>query len=266
MSLEGFLMIKINGLYENLDYQETLESFNKSSDSNKWRLFKDIHLVMSNNKCPICECSLDNPIRRNSRNGSILLEATIDHYRPKDSTLYPLLKYDHKNYLLMCSDCNNAYKGNQFPLHSSTPNRNISARCTDEISDERPLITNPIRDDIFELFQLVFRLTPSGRKVLELMPRHDSGYLNEKARETIRVFSLGLCEDPTHVHSSQDVQNCRISLLNSHFTKFKTFLDAIRAKDIEKAKREYDKNKLNDYGFCEFIKKDLYKDLIPNLE
>ena len=169
----------------------------------------------------MCECNLNNSLQRTSSNGTTIISATIDHYRPKDSTLYPRLKCDDKNYLLMCSDCNNAYKGNQFPLHSSGNIRDRNSTTTGSITNEKPLIINPIYDDLLELFILVFRLAPSGKKVLELRPKETRGYLYEKAKETIRLFSLGNCE--IDVHSSINVQNCRIELFHDHFNKFIKF-------------------------------------------
>ncbi|MGP2657497.1 hypothetical protein ACOJTA_10685 [Malaciobacter sp. WC5094] len=259
-------MINMKSLHHHPYYIVTLNEFQSLISSNScnyrnWGLFSPVHLTISKDKCPICECSLDGSLSRNSNNGQTVICPTIDHYRPKDSNLYPLLKCDHKNYLLMCTDCNNAYKGNQFPLHISGNIRDIISASTDLITTEKPLIVNPIYDDLLELFILVFRLSPSGKKVLELKPKESSGYLYEKAKETIRLFSLGNCE--VDVHPNLNVQNCRIDLLHSHFNKFYEFIDALKQKNNKKALHELKTKKLDQYGFYDFIMKQQFEILIP---
>ncbi len=263
----------MRSLYSDSDYSDALLDFNSSNC--KWTKFKNVHLKVSKYKCPICECKLNNTVEGIEQNGRFM-KFSIDHYRPHDSNLYPLLNCDHKNYLLMCSDCNGCYKGNQFPLHSSGSIRDTTSTTTDSIANEKPLITNPIYDDLLELFILVFRLAPSGKKVLELQPKETSGYLYEKAKETIRLFSLGNCE--VDVHSSPNVRNCRIELLHDHFNKFikfatiflenDEFSTAIINEDGETIynNREYKEifldmkaKKLNKYGFYNFIKEKQFK-------
>jgi hypothetical protein len=251
-------MIDMRKLHTYSYYQWILQKFNHSNC--KWSKFKRIHLKVSKLKCPICECALDNSLQRSSNNGTTTIVATIDHYRPKDSSLYPLLRCDDKNYLLMCSDCNNAYKGNNFPLHSSGNVRDIHSTSIAYSIFEKPLIVNPIYDDVLELFILVFRYTPSGKKVLELEPKEATGYLFEKAKETIKLFSLGNCEVNRHFNPS--VANCRIGLLNDHFKKFYGFMEALKNKDSNKAFSEKEKNKLENYGFFIFIQKGQFKYLI----
>ncbi|MDQ6962065.1 MAG: hypothetical protein Q9M28_05990 [Mariprofundaceae bacterium] len=252
-------MIDMSQLYNHLDYSAALGNFNHSIHERRWLGFRDIHLKVAKYKCPICECSLkqNELLTRSSKDGVTQIKATIDHYRPKDDSLYPRLVYEHTNYLLMCSDCNNAYKGNLFPLHSSTPQRAVSLI---DIDAEKPLIVNPITDNLLALFTLVFRYTRSGKKVLELIARSDDAYLKEKAEETIKVFSLGDCE--INVHQNRNVQICRINLLNDHFKKFYGFIEARKNKDNGKAIAEIRKYRLRDYGFYEFIIKEQYQNLI----
>lgn len=259
-------MISMKNLYLDSDYISALNNFNlratPSNCSNRdWSIFKNVHIKITNNKCPICECNLDGSLSRVSNNGSTTISATIDHYRPKDNNLYPLLKCDDKNYLLMCSDCNNAYKGNNFPLHSSGNTRDTTSISTTSITIEKPLIANPIYDDLLDLFVVVLRLTPSGRKVLELEPKETSGYLYEKAKETIKLFSLGNCE--VNVSLNNNVQNCRIGLLHDHFNKFYDFIQALRDKDMQRAYQEAQNKNLNRYGFYDFIQAKQFKDLVP---
>ena len=154
----------------------------------------------------------------------------------------------------MCSECNNIYKGSQFPLHSSTP---IRATEEENIKDEKPLIVNPIYDDLLELFILVFRR--SGEELLlELKAKSTTGYLYEKAVETIRLFGLGNCE--INRHQNESVYGCRISVLQSHFGVFYEFAKALNEGNREKALLEFRANKdiFENYGFYEFIKRNQF--------
>ena len=264
-------MINMSSLHSHQDYGIALSTFNASVKSRGvWSVFKNVHMLVSKSKCPICECVLDGSIERDSNNGKTTLIPTIDHFRPKDAILYPNLEYDHENYILMCSDCNNAYKGNKFPLHSSTPNRNIVALRTSDINDENPLIVNPIFDNPFDLFKIILKYTQSGKKVLELIPKHTSGYLKEKSEETIRVFSLGNCEDGSHSHSNVNVQTCRIDLLHHHFTKFHVVASIMKGRKLQELSileqkqmfLETNRLGLRDYGFFESIMNSNYIDLV----
>ena len=267
-------MIDLRNLHSLPEYATDLASFNSVTpiSRRKWKVFMTSHMIASNNKCPICECPLDNLISRPSKSGkSVLLEPTIDHYRPQASDKYPNLKFDHENYLLMCHDCNNAYKGSKFPLHSSTPNRNTTATVTHNILNEKPLIMNPIYDNIYNIFKLVFKQSLSGKKVLELAPKQISGYDKERAKITIKTFSLGKCEEPSHIHNSVNVRTCRVDLLHNHFIKFHNIVKILNGRDIstlsknEKKKvflEVKDKN-LDKYGFYNFIFLNNYCNLIP---
>ena len=244
-------MINMSALYEHDDYETALESF-RTTDC-KWSAFVDVHMKVSQQRCPICESPLDGSVARltNSEN-RVIIHATVDHYRPQN--YYSFLKCNHKNYLLMCSECNNIYKGSQFPLHGSTP-----TRATDEenIKDEKPLIVNPINDNLLELFILVFKR--SGEELLlELKPKATAGYLYEKAVATIRLFGLGDCE--INRHHNDNVYNCRISVLQSHFGVFYEFVKALNEENIEKASLEFRANKdiFESYGFYEFIKRNQF--------
>ena len=263
-------MINLSNLHSLPEYATDLASFNSVPvNRRKWSVFKNSHMKASNNKCPICECPLDTPITRPSNNNSVIIEPTIDHYRPIDK--YPNLKYDHENYILMCKDCNGPYKGSEFPLHSSTPNRNTTATETSNISNEKPLIVNPIYDDIHDIFKLVFKQSHSGKKVLELAPKQTSGYNKERAEETIRLFSLGNCEEPSHRHSSINVQACRIGLLHNHFLKFYNIVRILNGRNITQISKKDQKeiyldvksSDLDEFGFYKFIFHNNYINLIP---
>lgn len=269
MILVIFSMINMSRLYHHPGYPAALTAFNASTVPRRWLEFRKVQLDVANNRCPICECRLDNSVTRKNKKGEeVILTATVDHFRPKDATLYPFLAYAHNNYLLMCSDCNNAYKGNQFPLYPRDSTQNTrtqngtATRATgpESLHTEQPLIVNPITDDLLALFSVVFRYTPSGKKVLELKAKDDQGYLHEKAKETIKVFSLGDCE--VNVHKNPQVQNGRIALLNDHFKKFHDFILALKAGNKARAFKEYQKYDLGSYGFTKFITQQQFVDLI----
>jgi len=239
----------MSALYEHSDYQDALNTFNTSHC--KWSSFTNVHMKISKNRCPICEYLFEenSEIRRENKHGENLIVPTIDHYRPKKEALYPFLKCDHENYLLMCFECNSSYKKSKFPLYNST----TRATNQNELIDEKPLIVNPITDDVYELFTLVFKRTSSGRKVLELKPKESSGYLHHKAVETIKVFGLGNCE--VYRHTDDNIHNCRIEILVSHFGSFYNF-----AKIMNSVKKEALKERLkNSSGFLQFIYREQFE-------
>ena len=240
-------MIDMSGVYGHKDYETTLDEFNSSRC--KWSLFEDIHIEIANNRCPICECKLDGTVTRPSKRGITTITATIDHYRPQRH--YAFMRCEPSNYLLMCSECNNIYKGSEFPIHGSS---SIRATNIDEIENEKPLIVNPIYDDLLELFILVFKRKDNGEELLlELKPKETTGYLYEKAVETIKLFGLGNCE--INRHSNPTVYNCRIEILMSHFGVFYEFAKALKEGNKLKAKLEFDRKKevLKSYGFYQFL-------------
>ena len=253
----------MSSLYEHNEYQATLENFqtqvnNGECEYTAWGLFKTIHTDITTNKCPICECSFENPPQRLTNRGTYTnIRATIDHYRPQE--YYPFLRCDDKNYILMCSECNQMYKDNAFPLFPID-----SVRWSEEIFiEEQPLIANPIVDNPLELFDLVFRLSTSGKKVLELKPKEsllDTEYNYQKAIETIKLFGLGDCEENRHQNSN--VHNCRIELLEKHFDRFH---ELVKAREIGEDEfltvlNEHPEN--YHYGFAKFIAKEQFINLI----
>jgi len=242
-------MIDMSGIYQHDKYEEALENFNNSRC--KWNLFKNIHIEIAKERCPICECKLDETVTRLSNNGITAITATIDHYRPQHH--YDFMKCEPSNYLLMCSECNNIYKGNDFPLYHTPLRRAINIQ---EIHLEQPLIVNPIYDNLLELFILVFkRKATSEEQLLELKPKETTGYLYEKAIETIKLFGLGDCEINRHL--SDNVYNCRIRILESHFGIFYEFAKALKDGNRVKASLEIRNKKeiFESYGFYEFLKR-----------
>lgn len=242
-------MIDMRYLYQHDDYQAALQRFNQWPK--KWSRFKGVHLAVTNHRCPICECSLKSGellVRNNCNPGKPQTEikATVDHYRPLN--YYPFLKFEHKNYILMCSECNNIYKGSEFPLY---PEQAIRAINVAQLTTEQPLIASPVKDNIFDLFKVVTRRLKNGTRVLELTPKHASGYMHDKALETIKLFGIGDCE--TNGHSNENVKALRINLLRNHFSKFEKFIDAFLKKDVAKMRSEVSEKNLNSYGFLKII-------------
>jgi len=239
----------MSGLYEHSDYQAALDYFNNSRCS--WNKFTSVQMKVSKNKCPICECALDDPISRLTSKGKIsYLTATVDHYRPKK--FYRFLKCTHQNYLLMCSECNNIYKGYEFPLYNSTDR----AKSYEEIQSEQALIVNPIHDDLLALFILVFKRSGRGKNILELKPKPhiSTGYLYEKAVETIKLFGLGDCD--VNRHPNDNIYHCRIEVLESHFGLFYQFAKSLKIGDRRTAMLELEAygDIFKRYGFFDFLK------------
>lgn len=257
-------MIDMRSLYQHNDYPEAIINFNNSLRPKRWSEFKNVHLEVTKHRCPICECSLkaDELLLRNS--GTLhnseeeltyavdltrpytKVKATVDHYRPQK--YYSFLEYVHNNYILMCSECNNIYKGSNFPLY---PLASMRAYTEAQLTMEKPLIANPVTDNIFDLFKVVISHLTNGRKVLELTPKHTSGYLHEKALETIKLFGIGNCEVNAHINAN--VRGLRVNLLRSHFSIFKDFINAYEHKDVKKMRNEVESKKLDSYGFLKLI-------------
>ncbi|WP_231372774.1 hypothetical protein [Aureivirga sp. CE67] len=259
-------MINMNQLHSKQNYKNALISFNNSTHEKRWKIFKDSHMEVSKGRCPICECLLDGQnIRPTNSSQPHTLIATIDHYRPQSTSMYPKLKYDHLNYLLMCSDCNNVYKENFFPLYSNGNRREQNVSSTACIKQEKPLIVNPIYDIPFNLFKIQFKIDENtSKKVLELSPKHQNGYLYEKAKTTITFFSLG---SPKNT-KNPNVENFRVLLLNKHYNAFKNILFKLNGRKLDDLVLNDQKsiysiimeNNLNNFGFLKSILLGEYED------
>jgi len=247
-------MISMSSLYQHPNYQATLENFEEQVNNGEciytaWGLFKSIHTDITKNKCPICECILDGSINRITNSGFMVVKATIDHYRPQE--YYPFLKCDDKNYILMCSECNTEYKKSKFPLFPL----NSTRWSEEQFIDEKPLIVNPIIDNLLEIFDLVFIPKDLGKGILELRAKEglleEDNYLYAKAIETIKVFGLGDCEN--NRHDNENIHNCRIRLLQIHYDKFYTLAKARQIGKDEFLKELSEHPENYHYGFTKFI-------------
>jgi hypothetical protein len=233
-------MKDMRGIYYDSDFVTQGESFDKKyldkDCSGKWSEFKEFFLRFTDYKCPICERPIDN-------------YADIDHYRPKNAG-YPFLKCRYRNYMIMCADCNRGYKRTYFPLH----NESKRATCEEELEHEKPLIVNPCVDNIYDLFELDFRVSVKGVKILVLVPHRDllpDSYEYLKALESIRFYGLGDCD------GTNSIKDCRISLLKGHYFIFNELLEAFldREENMQKFEKIKEKVKNLNYGYYEFIAK-----------
>ncbi len=94
-------------------------------------------------------------------------ETTVEHYRPKDYKKpdearavqgdphkgYPWLAYTWENLLMVCGECNQL-KGSFFPLQEE--DQRVDENSRDQLSRERPLILDPLRDSVEGALKLTF--------------------------------------------------------------------------------------------------------------
>jgi hypothetical protein len=150
----------------------------KTSDYiNHWKVLKPTFVKVVSKHCPICSAA------------SVRYNGDIDHYRPK--SLYKWLAYEFSNYILLCADCNRAYKRALFPI--------VGTKSTEEtvnINDEQPLIINPLIDNPFDYFKLKL-LSKGGSSVTNnmriwLVPSSfdETSYEYKRAIATIEIFNL----------------------------------------------------------------------------
>jgi len=246
-------MIDMRPIYLDAYFQEALQKFHnklpqechKTTDCD-WSLFKDAFLKFSKYKCPICE----------DRIGSY---DDIDHFRPKEEALYPFLKCCYQNYMVMCSTCNRFYKKSNFPLLHLIQ----KATSVTELKNEKPLLVNPMHDDIFELFQLEFIVSnKNNKKMLVVAPKDGiDDESKQKAQATIKLYGIGNCDD------NDKIDDYRIDLLEIHYDQFIKLAE--RAKKYFEHKTPQNKNLLaqeikekqsfEKYGFIHFIYKGQFK-------
>jgi hypothetical protein len=243
-------MIDMREYCSHKDYNYLVVNFQGHFNKDKlncddyWFVFKDLQNKISNNKCPICEVELsDYPNKDNT--------ATLDHFRPKANNMYPHLKCEPQNYILMCSLCNSTYKKDNFPLVDDLK------RATD---DEEPLLLNPIEEDPLDFFELAFRQTQSGG-ILELKRKDTipkNSYEYKRCERMIKMFGLGYCNK--YIHPSDEAKNCRVEILTKHYT---IFIEFAKARKNKKTLALFlrDKNRITElkkYGFFRFIIKEQF--------
>ena len=250
-------MIDMRSVFTHIAYPCTVKKFEASFDKNKlnceeyWFAFTDLQEKISNNRCPICEVKLTNiPNKTNTH--------TLDHFRPKAKDMYPNLKCEPNNYLLMCSLCNNTYKEDKFPL-------------IDETKEEEPLLFNPTDENPLNFFKLVFIKTTDGG-ILELEPKSNiSDIQSKRSIAMIKMFSLSYCNEESCTHKRKErltprgkmesinVTKVSNKILRKHHDTFIKLAIAINNKN----KKAYAlilrdnnrKKELEEYGFYKFIMK-----------
>jgi hypothetical protein len=126
-----------------------VESGKKPKFPNKWSDFKPDMTPATFGKCGYCEVDVHAVDR---------FKGDVEHYRPKgrldrmsigdDATVsssklfdagYHWLAYSWDNYILSCSPCNSAHKGNRFPIE---PEPTSAPKKGDE-NNEKPLLLHP---------------------------------------------------------------------------------------------------------------------------
>lgn len=252
-------MIDMSGIFSHVDYDETVVKFNdfKTPNCNSdcdWTLFQNIHKNVSNNKCPICEVELvESPNHPYS--------ATIDHFRPKASDMYPGLKCEPKNYILMCRLCNNKYKEAKFPLLDESK-RATKAKTITDARLEQPLLFNPAEEKPLDFFELAFRITEVGN-ILELKrkPTIPKGsYHYRRSAEMIKLFGLGNVHKD--IHPDEDSKALRLDVLRLHYETFIELAQAIKGNDKKGftliLMDENRKEMLKKYGFFDFLMKEQF--------
>lgn len=153
-----------------------------------WGYFKLEIWKQQGFKCAFCEKTI------------VADDSHLEHFRPKSEArdeqnvlitreAYWWLVYDHRNYLVTCSTCNNQ-KGNKFPIEDN--NTRIIARDFGEIvelddegvlGNEKPCIINPRYRDPEPHF--AYSYTPDT-----IMPMVFMTYLDDFGRITIHVPDL----------------------------------------------------------------------------
>ncbi|MGB0861911.1 MAG: HNH endonuclease [Saprospiraceae bacterium] len=151
---------------------------NTSKYKNHWSQLKPTFVEVISKYCPVCSA-------KSSR-----YDGDVDHYRPK--SLYKWLTYESSNYVLLCSDCNRAYKRTRFPIFGSQK----ATQVTDNLEDEQPLTFNPFIDNPTNYFKLL--LFEKGGSVttnnmrFKLVPQSADkvSYEYQKVIETVDTFNL----------------------------------------------------------------------------
>jgi hypothetical protein len=69
------------------------------------------------------------------------------------------------------------------------------------------------------------------------------------------LFGLGDCE--VNRHANDNIYNCRISILESHFGVFYEFAKALKTGNRQRASKQFKDHKelFQSYGFFDFLKK-----------
>jgi len=166
----------------NRDLFKHFEKVKKSSEfTGHWSKLKSIFVQIVSRSCPVCS----KDIQRYD---------DVDHYRPKSKELYWWLAYEFSNYILLCSDCNRAYKRTKFPLFDNT---RAILDGTITLIEEKHLILNPLNERFSDYFNLgLFQYegnSNSNNMRIKIIPnsafKNDS-YERKQCLTTIETFNL----------------------------------------------------------------------------
>mgnify|MGYP000028694250 CR=1 FL=1 len=245
-------MIDMREIFSHPEYAATVEEFEEykgcEASTCQWGIFKKIHKEIAHNKCPICEIKLDTSTPKSS--------GTIDHFRPQAKDMYPDLKCEPKNYILMCNLCNTRYKESKFPLVDKSK-RATHAKTMEETKGEQPLLFNPAEENPLYFFELAFRQTEKGG-ILELKERKNlskDSYAYQRSEAMINLFGLGYVHE--NIHPDEEAKELRVDILTTHYETFIKLAQAIKNKDKKLAALILlDKNRkemLEKHGFFQFL-------------
>lgn len=239
---------KYNEKYKEVrENKSAFDIFFKQKNSNKWKIFKDDFLILSGSRCPICEHDISN-------------YDDIEHFRPKN--YYWWLAYDYINYAPYCKLCNSTYKRDNFPLNN--PSKKVNFTKINKINQEKPLLFNPLKDNLFELFQIKLETQLSGKGILKIEPLdslHKNSYKYKKAKKTIELYNLNneQKKDITRKNRMENKYGDLISLVEKHI-EFITNPNDIRI-ELEFFKILTNIRINKKLGIAEFIVKKQYIDL-----
>jgi len=248
-------MIDMQGVFTHTDYADTVERFNEyklcEESECQHGIFKALHKDVANNKCPVCEVELD-------MKGVVGSSGTIDHFRPQSSKMYPLLKCEPKNYILMCNLCNTRYKESKFPLVDESK-RAVTATTIEETYNEQPLLFNPAEENPLDFFELAFKQTEVGH-VLELQIKAsipENSYEYQRSEKMINLFGLGYVHKD--IHPDEETKKLRVDILTAHYETFIEFAQLVHdGNETQQALFMRDENRiieLKKYGFFQFLSK-----------
>jgi uncharacterized protein (TIGR02646 family) len=155
----------------------------KNDFNNVWTELKRTFFEKQNGRCCICEKELND-----------IYSQDIEHYRPKSH--YWWLAYNPVNYYLSCAECNRSYKKEKFPLSEDFTLKHGQAKIyfvnRKEISEEQPLLLNPLIDNQINFFQIVF-VPFQNTNIIKLIPKDNiDSELKERAKKTIEIYNLDL--------------------------------------------------------------------------
>ena len=211
---EGKEFDKEYSLIQNPKLLTTLPA--KTSDYvNHWSRLKPTFVQVVSKHCPICSSP------------AVRYNEDIDHYRPK--SLYKWLAYEFSNYIIICADCNRAYKRIRFPIFGTK-----ATEANKDLKQEQPLLINPLIDKPTDFFKIL--LFEKGGSIrtnhmrFKLVPQRTDkkSYEYQKVIETVDTFNLDNSRKDKHNYSD------RVPLSRRVYNSLK---------DLARKKQLYDENK-----------------------